>query len=214
MQADLVVLLEHMPRIMLVMKTVASHRTKQLHGFPALKRPAGRRRAYGFDRRDPPPPCLASNSLQNDQEEPRKISLNAPADREETATETVKPEQECLQFESSRAGTGVDVSEQPRFSCREMRPTTVGRGRHVDGTEPEQRDNVPLQAIALPDLLFLFSFSCSTDHERDWLPGKIIYRVGNNTLNVRNNNIIVCKIPDKTSKHQNLPLLAELPSCD
>ena len=31
----------------------------------------------------------------------------------------------------------------------------------------------------LPDFLFCFSFPCSADHERDWPPCKVVFRVGN-----------------------------------
>ena len=31
----------------------------------------------------------------------------------------------------------------------------------------------------LPDFLLLFSFPCSADHEQDWAPCKVVFRVGN-----------------------------------
>ena len=34
----------------------------------------------------------------------------------------------------------------------------------------------------------LFSFPCSADHERDWPPCKVVFRVGNQYAEVRNNN--------------------------
>ena len=41
----------------------------------------------------------------------------------------------------------------------------------------------------LPNLLFLFSFPCSVDDERDWPQCKVVFSgLVTNTLNVRNNN--------------------------
>ena len=41
----------------------------------------------------------------------------------------------------------------------------------------------------LPDVFLLFSFPCSTDHERDWPPCKVVFfGLATSTLNVRNNN--------------------------
>ena len=38
-------------------------------------------------------------------------------------------------------------------------------------------------------LFFLFSFSCSADHERDWPSCKVVFfGLATNALNVRNNN--------------------------
>ena len=40
---------------------------------------------------------------------------------------------------------------------------------------------------ALPDFFFFF-FPCSADHERDWLPCKVVFfGLATNALNVRNN---------------------------
>ena len=38
-------------------------------------------------------------------------------------------------------------------------------------------------------LFFFFFFPCSADHERDWLPYKVVFfGLATNALNVRNNN--------------------------
>ena len=45
--------------------------------------------------------------------------------------------------------------------------------------------------VCCQTFIFLFSFPCSADHERDWPPRKVVFRffgLATNTLNVRNNN--------------------------
>ena len=51
MQAGLVVLREHVHKLLLVGEMVASFRVKQLHSLRLLKKYATRRRTNGFDRR-------------------------------------------------------------------------------------------------------------------------------------------------------------------
>ena len=73
-----------------------------------------------------------------------------------------------------------------------MTPTCVAP-RHVDASRDcyflfspnEQRAG----GGALPDFFFFFFSPCSTDHERDWPPCKVVFfGLATNALNVRNNN--------------------------
>ena len=71
-------------------------------------------------------------------------------------------------------------------------------------------------------LFHLFSFPCSADHERDWPPCKVVFRVGNQYaewLNVRNNVFCVHEeylgAVDMTSHVRPYPLSLPLTSlCD
>ena len=45
-----------------------------------------------------------------------------------------KMESERITLESSLGGTGVEASEQPHLSYREIRRTTVGGCRHANGS--------------------------------------------------------------------------------
>ena len=50
----------------------------------------------------------------------------------------------------------------------------------------------------LPDVFLSLHFSCSADHERDWLPCKVVFfGLATNTLNARNNLYLQPMIPPK-----------------
>ena len=80
-------------------------------------------------------------------------------------------------------------------------PTCVAP-RHVDASRDFDFDFLRTSSVeggggALPDFLFFILFPCSADHERDWLPCKVLFfGLATNALNVRKNNNN-CRSPDK-----------------
>ena len=81
----------------------------------------------------------------DDQDKRGEFPLEEQVGTKKKIKGNMKPERASLELLS--VGTGVKALEQPRLSCSEMRPTTVGNYRHADARDLEQGGYVSLKSI-------------------------------------------------------------------